>query len=54
MKKEELYRRRYHSERELKECIKEYIEYYNEQRLNEELNYKTPKAVEEAFIKSIM
>ena len=54
MKKEELYRRRYHSERELKECIKEYIAYYNEQRLNEGLNYKTPKAVEEAFIKSIM
>lgn len=54
LKKEELYRRRYRSERELKECIKEFIIFYNEKRLHEKLNYKTPNEVETAYVQSLM
>ena len=54
LKKEELYRRRYRSERELKECIKEFIFFYNERRPHEKLNYQTPNEVEAAYIQSIM
>ncbi|MBQ2677801.1 MAG: IS3 family transposase [Firmicutes bacterium] len=54
LKKEELYRRRYRSEWELKECIKEFILFYNERRPHEKLNYQTPNEVEAAYIQSIM
>lgn len=54
LKKEELYRRRYRSERELKECVKEFIIFYNERRPHEKLNYQTPNEVEAAYIQSIM
>ena len=54
LKKEELYRRRYRSERELKECVKEFITFYNERRPHEKLNYQTPNEVEAAYIQSIM
>ena len=54
LKKEELYRRRYRSERELKECIKEFIMFYNERRPHEKLNYQTPNEVEASYIQSIM
>lgn len=54
LKKEELCRRRYRSERELKECIKEFIIFYNERRPHEKLNYKTPNEVETAYVQSLM
>ena len=53
LKKEELYRCRYRSERELKESIKNYIDFYNNKRLHEKLNYRTPTQVEEEYILSI-
>ncbi|MBR3377240.1 MAG: IS3 family transposase [Mogibacterium sp.] len=48
-KKEELYRSRYRSERQMKECIESYIRFYNEERLHEKLQYKTPVQVEEEY-----
>ncbi len=49
LKKEELYRSRYRSERQMKECIESYIKFYNEERLHETLQYKTPSQVEEDY-----
>jgi transposase InsO family protein len=51
-KKEELYRSRYRSERQMKECIESYIRFYNEERLHEKLQYKTPVQVEAEFYQS--
>lgn len=53
LKKEELYRWRYRSERELKERIKEYVDFYNNTRLHEKLQYRTPNQVEEEYFSSI-
>ena len=53
MKKEELYRWRYRSERELKERIKEYVAFYNNIRPHEKLRYKTPAQVEEEYFNSL-
>ena len=53
MKKEELYRWRYRSERELKERIKEYVAFYNNIRPHEKLRYKTPVQVEEEYFNSL-
>lgn len=50
-KKEELYRHDYLSVRAFKEKIAEYIKYYNESRPHESLNYETPVAFEEKFLK---
>ena len=52
-KKEELYRSRYRSERQMKECIESYIRFYNEERLHEKLQYKTPVQVEVEFYQSV-
>ena len=49
LKKEELYRIRYRSERQMKECIASYIKFYNEERLHERLNYKTPDRIEAEY-----
>ena len=49
LKKEELYRIRYRSERQMKECIASYIKFYNEERLHERLNYKTPDQIEAEY-----
>ena len=49
LKKEELYRIRYRSERQIKECIESYIKFYNEERLHERLNYKTPDQIEAEY-----
>ena len=51
---EELYRMRYRSERELKESVRNYIDFYNEQRLHEELGYVAPATYEENFYKKLM
>ena len=53
LKKEELYRWRYRSERELKAHIKEYVDFYNNTRLHERLQYRTPNQVEEEYFTSI-
>ena len=53
LKKEELYRWRYRSERELKERIKEYVDFYNNIRPHEKLQYKTPAQVEEEYFNSL-
>lgn len=49
IKREELYRRKYRSEKELKAEITEYIEFYNTKRPHSSNNYKTPSAKEEEF-----
>ena len=50
-KQEALYRRDYQSVKEFKERISGYIKYYNENRPHESLNYETPAAFEEKFLK---
>ena len=45
LKKEELYRKTYHSPEDFFLSVKEYIEYYNNSRLHSRLGYKTPKEV---------
>lgn len=45
LKKEELYRKTYHSPEDFFQSVKEYIEYYNNSRLHSRLNYRTPKEV---------
>ena len=47
MKREELYRTRYRSEREFKAAVREYITFYNEKRPHKKLRYKTPKQYED-------
>ena len=49
----ELYRWRYRSERELKERIMEYVDFYNNIRPHEKLQYKTPAQVEEEYLSSL-
>lgn len=49
LKKDELYRRIYRSERELKECLFNYIDHYNSERPHEKLRNKTPDQVEADF-----
>jgi putative transposase len=44
-KQEDLYRHRYESVAEAKASIKEYISWYNNQRLHQSLGYKTPSEV---------
>ena len=52
MKREELYRTRYRSEREFKAAVREYITFYNEKRPHKKLRYKTPKKYEDECPKS--
>lgn len=47
MKKEELYRRKYKSEKEFLQGIDAYISFYNEKRPHSTLQYKTPEKMEE-------
>ena len=42
MKKEELYRGRYKSEKDLKQCVSNDIEFFNTKRPHVSLRYKTP------------
>lgn len=49
MKREELYRTNYKSERELKECIQKYIEFYNSKRPHSILLNRTPDRVETEY-----
>ena len=49
LKKEELYRRNYHSITEFKECVQKYIDFYNTERPHSTLDYKTPNAYEALY-----
>ena len=49
LKKEELYRTKYKSEREFRISVDEYIEFYNTKRPHGTLAYKTPVRFEELY-----
>ncbi len=49
MKREELYRRKYRSEKDFRTAIDKYILFYNEQRPHAKNRYKTPLQKEEDF-----
>ena len=49
MKREELYRTKYRSEREFRAAIDEYIVFYNEKRPHAKNHYKTPLKKEQDF-----
>lgn len=51
MKREELYRYRYRSEKEFRAAIDKYIEFYNMERPHESLRYKTPKKKEDEYLR---
>ena len=52
LKKEELYRKTYHSPEDFFQSVKEYIDYYNNSRLHSRLNYRTPKEVIDEYDKN--
>ena len=49
LKLEELYRRIYRSERDLKESVARYINFYNSERIHSMNFYRTPDKHEEEF-----
>jgi transposase InsO family protein len=51
LKKEELYRIKFKSEREFRECVDKYIIFYNTKRPHGTLAYKTPERFEELHTK---
>jgi transposase InsO family protein len=51
LKAEELYRNNYRSEREFKERVGAYIEFYNSKRPHQINRYRTPDATEESYYK---
>lgn len=53
MKTERLYRTDYRSEREFRESIREYINYYNNDRPHSVLRYQTPEYFESKYYRSI-
>ena len=50
-KKEEAYRKDYTSERHFRESVSKYIDFYNNIRTHQTLNYKTPASFESKFMK---
>jgi len=50
LKKEELYRRRYSSEKEFMNGIDLYMQFYNDRRPHRAIQYKTPNMAEENFL----
>ena len=46
MKKEELYRNNYKSEKEFKESVNNYVQFYNAERPHGTLAYRTPDRAE--------
>lgn len=50
MKREELYRYKYRSEKEFRARVDEYINFYNCKRPHKTLKYKTPEQVEQKFL----
>lgn len=53
MKREELYRRKYRSEREIHKAITDYVTFYNDKRPHISNGYKTPTAKEELYFKNL-
>ena len=53
MKTERLYRTDYRSERELRESVREYINYYNNDRPHSVFRYQTPEYFESKYYRSI-
>ena len=51
LKAEELYRNNYRSEREFREHVGAYIEFYNSKRPHQINRYRTPDATEESYYK---
>ena len=51
LKAEELYRNNYRSEREFRERVQKYIDFYNDKRPHQINRYRTPNATEEAYFK---
>lgn len=51
LKREELYRRIYRSERDFRESVDTFMEYYNSKRPHRYNGYKTPAEKEEAYTK---
>ena len=49
LKREELYRRKYRSEKEFRKAVDEYVIFYNTKRPHKKLNYKTPDQKEQEF-----
>ena len=49
IKREELYRTHYHSEKEFRDRVKEYILFYNSQRPHSTIHYQTPDKHEELY-----
>ena len=43
LKREELYRKKYRSEKEFRTAVKNYIQFYNEERPHATNQYKTPE-----------
>lgn len=54
LKYEEIYRTNYHSEKEFKRCVYDYIYFYNNERLHATLNYMTPEQKEKEYFQSQM
>ncbi len=52
MKREELYRTKYRSESEFKTSVARYIQFYNDERPHQKLQYKTPNQKEEEFLEN--
>ena len=53
LKREELYRGKYRSERELRAAIDQYMNFYNTKRPHETLKYKTPQQKEEEYTSAV-
>lgn len=53
MKREELYRRKYRSEREIHKAISDYVNFYNDKRPHISNGYKTPTAKEELYFTNV-
>ena len=53
MKREELYRRKYRSEREIHKAITDYVNFYNDKRPHISNGYKMPTAKEELYFKNM-
>lgn len=49
LKREELYRKKYRSEKEFYKAVEDYIKFYNEQRPHAKLQYKTPNQKEREY-----
>lgn len=49
LKREELYRRNYHSVEEFRECVRKYIDFYNMERPHSTLGYRAPSTYETSY-----